>query len=408
MIKLRCLYRPKNFLTVLMISLILSFAIKRAIALDILPFGTTFVSSLFRAFQFLLKFSHSTVLPIPKKVTKSSDNTTLVFTCLGEQAFSKHQTYIWKSLRQARLISGPDLSIIVILNNASLTEPLLKKMEALNMEVVIYEDLIMKSGALILNYRDAFFIEGFMLPADNYQFNILTTERLLALHAYMNLTRKQDVFHMENDNMLYTNLTQLKYRMHECGIRLAFPRASAAEVVISFLYIHDTSSIEHFVQYITYIFRLGRSKAADFMNKTWINDMTIASRYLDTFGATKEQSESTGISYLPTQFNDSTCCLCIPRDGEEKTIFDARTLGQYFGGYYWTPNNPFRWKNDFVDPRNYSLSWKTLRKSPFRVPYIEGIRIANLHIHSKRLEKFMSDTLNQTTGFGPNLTLIHY
>ncbi|CAF4900076.1 unnamed protein product, partial [Rotaria sp. Silwood1] len=79
--------------------------------------------------------------------------------------------------------------------------------------------------------------------------------------------------------------------------------------------------------------------------------MTIASRYLDLFASTSEQSRLSGIFQLPIEFHSGNCCICINSNEKEVIVFDARSLGQYFAGDYWHPNVSFWIKSDLVDPR---------------------------------------------------------
>jgi hypothetical protein len=338
----------------------------------------------------------------------SKNQPTLVYTCLGQEAFTKHQPYIWESLRQARLITGFSLSIVVIMSRHSQTSNIQSGMNQLNVTTIIYEDLLLMNNAsfaLVSDFRQAFFIQGGMTPNGNVDFNQLTTERLFALYAYMTVNRKSNVFHIENDNMLYYDLTDLMHRMHACCVYLGLTRASLTQVVFSFLYVRSASILEHFLRFTIEVFRLGRTKAMDYLKTEWINDMTITSQYLDLFAATPEMSKLNGISQLPITFNSTNCCLCTSNNNAETIIFDARTLGQYFGGDYWHPNVSFWWRNDFIDPRGKLLVWTKTQKG-LLIPFIKDKRIVNLHVHSKQLERFSSRNDNQPTGKGYNFTII--
>lgn len=334
---------------------------------------------------------------------------TLVYTCLGEKAFSYHQKYIWKSLEQARLVVGPSFPIFLIISEVGHTENIRKRLRPLNITLVIYEHLMFKSyhnTTLFLDFHQTFFVQGAMEPGGNVDFNRLTSERLFAIYAFMKVTGKSDVFHLENDNMLYGDLDVLLHRMRVCRVFLGFPRAAREYAVISFLYIRNAYALEHFLRFIIEVFRLGRIKAVNYINQTYINEMTIASRYLDLFSATSEDSKLSGIFQLPTELDSRDCCLCDRDDAGESIIFDARTLGQYFGADYHKPHRPLYWLDtELVDPRRDRLEWKN--KRDIRLPYIRGFRIVNLHVHSKRLRKFVSNSRHQITGENFNNSLVH-
>ena len=281
-------------------------------------------------------------------------------------------------------------------------------MKRLNITTLMYEDLLaMDKTSSILNsdFRKAFFVQGAMAPGDNFDFNQLTSQRLFALYAYMNVESKSNIFHMENDNLLYFDLIDLMHRMRTCGIHLGIPRASPSQAVFAFLYIRNADILEHFLRYTTEVFRLGRKKSMQYLKTEWINDMTIAGRYLDFFAGTPEKSRANGISQLPIEFDSKNCCLCTTPNTTETIIFDARAIGQYFGGDYWHPGVSFWTKTDFLDPRGELLTWQRTRKG-LRIPYIRGKRIVNIHVHSKNLTRFLSTGSNQPTGRGYNFTII--
>ncbi len=51
----------------------------------------------------------------------------------------------------------------------------------------------------------------------------------------MNHTGVSNVFHIENDNMLYVDLYRLAQRMLVCDVRFAFPKAEKDQAVLSFV-----------------------------------------------------------------------------------------------------------------------------------------------------------------------------
>ncbi|CAF2135490.1 unnamed protein product [Rotaria magnacalcarata] len=327
---------------------------------------------------------------------------TLVYTCLGNAAITKHQNYIWRSLEQARRIVEPSLVIVLILSSAEQLREVQPLLQRLNVTPILDEDLYRASNdsfKIISDFRRVFFVQGVMIPHGNTNFNIVTTERLFAIHAYMQATNTSDVFHVENDNMLYMDLVDLTKRMHMCHVYLALARASHSHAVISIAYIRNASTLAHFIRFITDIYRLNRTRAIEHLKTDWINDMTIASRYLELFAGTPERSKSSGIYTLPTQLTKGNCCLCTLGNHEEAIVFDARTLGKYFGGDYWLPNSPFWSKEELVDPRGRLLVWNQT-SNDLKIPFVNGIRIVNLHIHSKRLELFSSAGKGQTNGIG--------
>jgi hypothetical protein len=323
---------------------------------------------------------------------------TLIFTCLGARAFTKYQSYIWQALDQVRLIN-PNISLVVILSQNAYGYSVAHKLHKLKATVVFSDDLL-KSNTLLQQFRQFFFEKGSMKPEGNDNFVQYVVERLIAVFAYMKQTGLLDVFHMENDNMVYIDLQQLAVRMHECNVSIAMARATTQLAITSFVFIRNVRSIEHFAEWCVSIFRMGPEKASQFLNTTQINDMTLGARYLQLFAASFGQSRRTGIFELPTWFHprNTNCCLCHLSDNTP-IIFDACVLGQYFGGTFTKPDAQYWEPQRLVDPRGLSLEWQYNKLSKYKRPYIKGIQIINLHVHSKQLHKFSSLNNPQTKAF---------
>jgi len=324
----------------------------------------------------------------------------LIFTCLGSSGFTKHQIYIWKSISQARVIN-PKIRIVLILSKHAFDSSIAQKLRYLNVTPEINDDITF-DDPLIQDFHRFFFVETLMEPGGNKQFVQFTLERLFSIHAYMKRNTQIPVFHIENDNMLYVNLRKLSKRMDECGVNLAVPKAAMNQAVVSFIYIRNAHVLEQFIKWCIRVFQLGRPNAIKFLNTSFINDMTLTARYLELRGSTDKQSKLSGVYELPTRFTDELqeCCLCFLDNGP--IIFDACVLGQYFGGTYAKPNASHWEPTRLLDPRGETLSWRSLN-SKIRVPFIRNQRIANIHVHSKRLEDFSSLGNRQTTGFS-NIT----
>jgi hypothetical protein len=269
-----------------------------------------------------------------------------------------------------------------------------KEMKRYNVTTVLYEDLLAMdniTAALNSEFQHAFVIQGAVNTGDSedVDFDKITSERLLAVYAYMKVMLKSDVFHMENDNLLYFDLIDLMHRMHTCRVYLGLPKASSPQAVFSFFYVRNADILEHFLRYIIEILRLGRKKAMGYLKTEWISDMAIASRYFELFAGTSENSSSSGISQLPVKFDAKKCCLCISANNTETIIFDERTLGPYFRADYTNPNISFWAKSDFLDSQGELLAWQKTEKG-LLVPYIRGKRIVNLQVLSKYLKRLSS------------------
>jgi hypothetical protein len=350
------------------------------------------------------------LVPRPVQYYKLFIEPTLVFTLLGEHA-SRFQSYVSVSLLQARR-TNPTVRIVLILNRnvykngtAAGVGSISKFLQSLDINAVFYDELI-DSNIFMKEFRKLFFVQGAMEPDGNKQFVQFTTERLVVIHAYMVKSNLKNVFHMENDNMLYADLKTLSRRMCACSVTFAMPKAAVHLAIVSFIFIHDAWALEQFVRWCIEVFRLGSEKASSYLGTTFINDMSLGARYLDLRAASLSQTKLTGVAMLPAQFytGEDTPCLWSPSLQKikycggssssfierQKIIVDACVLGQWFGGTFHAPGVPHWEPTRLVDPRGKSLDWRVDAVDHLWRPFIDNISVVNLHIHSKQLEKFAS------------------
>lgn len=326
-------------------------------------------------------------------------NPTLVFTCLGDTALSKYQSYLWHSVRQARLIN-PTITMVIILSKIQYEanrNTIRERLDHFRISPIFHEDLI-ESSQLLKTFREIFFVAGAMEPDGNKYFVQYAIERLICIHAYINRTNATDIFHIENDNMLYIDLKNLSHRMHACGVGFAFPRASMNQAVTSFVYVRSVKDTEKFVKWCIDIFRLGPQGATRYINDSWLNDMTLGARYLQLHAFSKRQSELSGVYELPSTFAkaENNHCILQPSNTEEPIIFDACVIGQYFGGTFSEPNVSYWHHSRLIDPRGKILEWRKDKIDQLKKPFINSLRIVNLHVHSKELKRFSSEGEGQT------------
>lgn len=78
----------------------------------------------------------------------------------------------------------------------------------------------------------------------NQDFNLYTTQRFFALHWYMISQQATDMWHMENDNLLYANLDNLLPPMRACGVGLGVPFTEKMQGVASLIFISECSMHE--------------------------------------------------------------------------------------------------------------------------------------------------------------------
>ena len=219
------------------------------------------------------------------------------------------------------------------------------------------------------------------------------TERFLYLYDLMKERNLHHVFHLENDNMLYADLTELLpvFKQFYPGIAATFD--NDARCIAGFMYISNPQSMQSLAEF--------------FSIQAWYGytDMHMIALY-------KNRKTSEVIDHLPiicpsyseehpliSDFNHQTN---EPQKYSNHfmafaSIFDAAAIGQYLGGLdVYLKNRPYPGfinESCLFNPSYLSYVWELDEKGR-RIPYAifknEKFRINNLHIHSKLLYQFAS------------------
>lgn len=326
-----------------------------------------------------------------------------IYTNLGDSF--EHQSYVWDSLSQTRLFN-PYIAIYLISTSKAFAEAgVQERMDALRITAIDYASL---AHVALNKFRDAFFVQGDMSPGGNNKFTQYTSERLLAVFVLMKTFNLVNVFHVENDNLVYFRAVALLQAMDMCEVQLAVPFPAIRVAVVGCAYIRHAEALLPFVEFATNVFMMGRDKAIEYLGTEWINDMTLLGMFY------KENSLSNNVSELPSRVYTSRHQYSSEESSEEyflrpvafqegqpfsciaeaipDSIFDSCVIGQYFGGTYHKPGEAFWQEDRQLDPRGKTLWWRqvSLYGTEVRIPFIDNMRIHNLHVHSKQLPKFMS------------------
>ena len=216
-------------------------------------------------------------------------------------------------------------------------------------------------------------------------FNKSTTERFFIIEEVMTQLSLKNVFHIENDNLLYVNLDDL-LKVFAAKYAFASVFDNDRRCVPSFVYIRDAKSIGDLNDFIN--------------NSPQTNDMDLLSRFrysnaesitlpiLPSFYDKKLASQSGHATNNPNQYFNNFELF--------DSIFDAACIGQYLGGVdprnY--PNNSVGFINEtsLFNPSIFNYYFRDDsrgRKVPVLSFNKREVRINNLHIHSKNLRKFM-------------------
>lgn len=302
--------------------------------------------------------------------------------------------YIYDSIYQTLLVS-PNTKIYVILDD-SLIYSFRGMIESFNLNLYLQNPLNLNMHIeciplSILNIPQEYtnFIDN--LPEETKKFRdafwISTTARFFYIESLMELFKLKNVYHIENDIMIYENLNDIPVNKNVMYMVKDAPN----RVIPSILYIPDCSHLN----------RLNKHLIQTLKNSiSLVNDMELLGSY-----------SANHIAYFPFDFSTAS-----------EFIMDGAAIGQYVGGIdprnipnfnnksdiekdLLTLSNPttgFINETSTFKPNTIQIFKKGLHINNINIPIdlyygqmevnniIDLKQINNLHIHSKQLYQFSS------------------
>lgn len=271
-----------------------------------------------------------------------------------------HQKYIIDNIKNLFLFDNTNITILT-------DKELVHHYECLEDKVNIVDVKELDLNYFDVNNRQSHNFRNGFWP--------LTSRRLFCVYEYMKKYKKENCFHLENDVMTYTNLSELldNFKKDKLYITMDAPKRCIAGIMFIPKSYNLTPLIENYMY-----------------NK---NDMiNLVHYYIKNQG----MCETLPIIQINEHYD-------FPENQFTKNfsffdgIFDAAAIGQYLGGV--DPRNKKGDTRGFVNETcvvkysKYNFSW--IKKNELYVPHIEinerYIPIYNLHVHCKDLKKFMAD-----------------
>lgn len=216
-------------------------------------------------------------------------------------------------------------------------------------------------------------------------------ERFFYLEEFARKFQLENVFHLENDVMLYRDLEEILPIFEKYYPSVAATFSSDKCVIPGFMFFKNPLSFTYLARYL--------SKSA------------LRKYDMETIASYRNSSRRKKIDFLPIIFPgylDRKPLMCQggiepknPQDywnhfDEFNSIFDAACIGQYLGGLspLITESKPgFINETCVFNPSSFEYKWIEDEEGR-KVPYVffndHLIRINNLHIHNKQLVKFRS------------------
>ncbi len=215
-------------------------------------------------------------------------------------------------------------------------------------------------------------------------------ERFFYLEDYMQQYNQQHVFHIETDVMLYADLATLlpTFKTHYSGIAAVFDNDDRC--IPSIVYASKSTSLNPlskcFLQYAAQgkwdmeVLAILRKNAPT----TIIDSLPII---MNNYQKKHPLKSSMGHTPVDPKLYSKNISLF-------NSVFDGAALGQYLGGIIYDPNQiGFINERCLFNPSHLKFQWRIDelgRKMPYMIFEGKSFRINNLHIHSKKTERFLS------------------
>jgi len=213
-----------------------------------------------------------------------------------------------------------------------------------------------------------------------------STERFFVLEDYLQQSGISECIHLENDNMIYFNAEQMLPTLRKEYTGLAAPYLGRGELTFGILYVKNTLALHDMN-----VFILGLSHTGD-------NEMRLGCRF---FLMNHEEAD-----FLPTVSNeceirDSDYVFATAHGEAFRGVWDAAAYGQYLGGI--DERNGGGRQVGFVNETcafrtdQFEFTWALSAsgdgdglKYPRAHRHGHSWPIYILHIHSKKLDEFVS------------------
>lgn len=202
----------------------------------------------------------------------------------------------------------------------------------------------------------------------------LTSKRFFYLYSFMKMRNIENVFHIENDVLIYYNCDILKKAID--NKKICVPADTFNRSIASVIYIPNCDVLGLFLDKYN-------NQANDMVNLSYCQK--IMPHMFDNFPICIQSDKySTEQAFVTRSFK------------KFNMIFDAAAMGQYLGGIdpRNNPNNTVGFINEtsVIKYDSFQFIWHTPSdniKKPFIKIDNTFIPIFNLHIHSKKLSVFV-------------------
>ena len=227
------------------------------------------------------------------------------------------------------------------------------------------------------------FIKKSRLAQDNYRnfFWKYSIERLYYINNFLNKTNFKNIFHVENDVLLFQDLNPILKKIK--SYNFVCIRDSVDRVIGSLMFIKNKDVAKKIVKISN--------------NYLHINDMKILSHLDKKISNTLNLPLGEDLNFIKNSKN-------YEKIKKIPFIFDAAAIGQFIDGPHrnkliqrifakidrlFSKNDGFINSETKLRVSKWNIIWKN--NKPYKLEDKNLIPIVNLHIHSKNLKKFVSN-----------------
>ena len=222
------------------------------------------------------------------------------------------------------------------------------------------------------------FKNSFSLERGFWQY---ATERFFYLHEYIKLKNLKNIIHIENDNLIFYDFTKLQSQFETRPIWAIFDCERRA--IPGLIYFRDSESLYPLVRHFVSSGSRGKNdmdSIGEFrhMFPECIDSLPIITNYIEE---------------LPSMFHEKADFFGV--------LFDGAAVGQYIGGLDLVCGRGhcfgFINESSVFQCDKTTIDW--VHEDGYKVLKLNGLRLVNLHVHSKDLRRWMSNpTSNIVSG----------
>lgn len=211
----------------------------------------------------------------------------------------------------------------------------------------------------------------------------VSATRFMYLENFLRDNELQHVYHFENDILIYFDLSKHHATFQGLYPNIAITPGGPIKTMTGFMYINNWQSLAHLTDFfIDTLASLGLEKTMAKYGLDMVHEMSLMVAYEREHGAER-------MAYLPTMpFGEHS------QDFDKfNSIFDAAGFGTFVDGTIQGDPPGFRAPWLYVgqvleEHPEYKVVWEA------GCPYFSHddnlVKINNLHIHTKKLERYMS------------------